>query len=54
MKKGMMIGMGAAFMMASACGYMLYKNMDHDTKRGVKKAANRKMKKMENSLNEMM
>ena len=42
MKKGILIGMGSAFMIAGTLGYMLYRNMDKDTKKGVGKAINMK------------
>jgi hypothetical protein len=45
MKKGILIGMGSAFTIAGCVGYMLYKNMDHDTKRGVGRAIERKARK---------
>ena len=46
MKKGILLGMGTAFMIAGTCGYMIYKNMDRDTKRGVSKAVKRKANNM--------
>ena len=46
--------MGSAFMIAGTVGYMLYRNMDRDTKRGVGRAVTRKTKKTLNQLDNMM
>lgn len=54
MKKGVLIGMGSAFAIAGCIGYMLYKNMDHETKRGLTRAVNRKTKKMKNEIDNML
>ena len=48
MKKSLLIGMGSAFAIAGTMGYMLYKNMDKDTKKGVGRAIKRKTDKMLN------
>ena len=54
MKKGILIGMGSAFTIAGCVGYMLYRNMDRDTKRGVGRAVERKARKTINKLDDMM
>jgi hypothetical protein len=54
MKKGVLIGMGTAFTIAGITGYMLYKNMDRDTKRGLTKAVNRKKRQLKSDIENMM
>ena len=54
MKKGMLVGMGVASAVLGLSGYMLYKNMNTNTKRGVKKAMERKTKKMTSAIDNMM
>ena len=53
MKKGILIGMSSAFMIAGTVGYMLYRNMDRDTKRGLTRAINRKKRQIKKDLDNM-
>ena len=50
----MLIGMGVAAASLGVGGYMLYRNMNSETKRGVKKAMERKTRKMTSTLDNMM
>ena len=54
MKKGILIGMGSAFAIAGTIGYMLYRNMDHDTKKCLNRAVNRKKKQIKNDIDNMI
>ena len=54
MKKSTLLGMGIAFTIAGTTGYMLYKNMDHETKKGVGRAIKRKKNMIKDDLEDMM